>query len=95
MNQIDVLQEIKRRQKEAYKRSLYFIVPLVLDIIATGMNAPRLVVGIGFVAAIIGFIILMVYYYRVHRCPACNYSLNNLFEASRCPRCHTSFTSSA
>jgi len=96
---IDIALEIKRRQKEVYKRSLYFLVPFVVELIAATMHAPPIWAAVGFAAIVIGLIIWTVHFYRLSRCPICNILLLSLFGApmlwKRCPRCHTSFSSSA
>jgi hypothetical protein len=97
MIRIDVAVEIKRRQKEFYKRSLYFLVPFALELIAAAMHAPRVLAAAGFAAIVIGFIVWMVYFYRLSRCPVCDRLLIYLFQDppyARCPSCRTSFTSS-
>jgi len=99
MTHIDIALEIKRRQREVYKRSLYFLVPFVLEMIAAALHAPRVLAAAGFAAIVIGWIIWVVYFYRLSRCPACNRLLMYLFQSpmlyKRCPGCHTSFTSSS
>jgi len=97
MTSIDIPLEIKRRQKEIYRRSLYFLVPFVVELIAAAMHAPRLWAALGFAAIVIGWIIWVVYFFRLSRCPACNRLLMYLFQTpmlyQRCPSCHVSFTS--
>ena len=98
MTHVDIPLEIKRRQKELYKRSLYFLVPFVLELIAAAMHASRVWAAAGFAAIVIGWIIWVVYFFRLSRCPACNRLLLYLFQTpmlyKRCPDCQTSFTSS-
>jgi membrane protein YdbS with pleckstrin-like domain len=99
MTHMDITLEIKRRQRELYKRSLYMLVPFALEMIAAAMHASRVWAAIGFAAIVVGWIIWMVYYYRLSRCPVCNRLLLYLFQTpmlyKRCPTCHTSFTSSS
>jgi len=98
MTHVDIPLEIKRRQKELYKRSLYFLVPFVLELIAAAMHASRVWAAAGFAAIVIGWIIWVVYFFRLSRCPACNRLLLYLFQTpmlyKRCPDCQISFTSS-
>lgn len=77
---------------------LYFLVPFVVELILAAMHAPPIWAGVGFVATIVGLITWMVHFYRLSRCPVCNTLLRELFGYpmlwKRCPKCHTSFTSS-
>ena len=78
---------------------LYFLVPFVVELILAATRAPPLWAGVGFVAIILGLIAWMVDFYRLSRCPVCNTLLRELFGYpmlwKRCPKCHTSFTSSS
>jgi len=57
MTHVDITAEIKRRQIELYKRSLYLLVPFALELIAAAMHAPRLCAAAGFAAIVIGWAI--------------------------------------
>ena len=98
MTGVDIARELKRRQKEIYKRSLYFLVPFAAELIAAAMHAPPLWAAAGFAAIVIGWIVWVVHYFRLSRCPACNRLLLYLFQwpmlYQRCPGCHASFVSS-
>ena len=98
MTDIDIALEIKRRRNAVYWRSLYFLVPFALEVIAAAMHASRVWAAAGFAAIIIGWIVWVVYFFRLSRCPVCNRLLMYLFQTPmlyhRCPNCHTSFTSS-
>ena len=97
MTHSDVALEIKRRQRAFYWRSLYFVVPFVLELIAAAVHAPPVWAAAGFAAIVIGGVIWMVYFYRLSRCPACNRLLIYLFQSppyERCPSCNTSFSAS-
>jgi hypothetical protein len=100
MNPIDIPREIKRREKELYKRAFCFaVLPFAVELIAVAMDVPDILARAGFVAFFVGMIICLVSFYRLSRCPICNQWLGeNLFVHprvyQRCPMCHTPFTSS-
>ena len=86
--------EIRRRLREVYKRSLYFLIPFALTTFGAWAHAPRPVLIVSFAAIIVGLAIWMVSYYSLSRCPACNKRLLYLFqipEYERCPYCHAPF----
>jgi hypothetical protein len=91
----DLFLEIRRRLKEVYKRSLYFLIPFALTTIGAWAHAPRALLIVTFVAIWIGLAIWMVSFFRLSRCPACNALLMYLFQSpplyERCPYCQVRF----
>ncbi len=87
--------EIKRRLREVYKGSLWFLIPFALTMLGTGLHAPRWYLGTAFVGIWVGLIVWMVQYFKLSRCPACNALLMYLFQSPklyrRCPYCHVPF----
>jgi hypothetical protein len=87
--------EIKRRLREVYKSSLYFLVPFALTTLGAWAHAPRWYLVTMFVGIWVGLVIWMVRYFRLSRCPACNALLMYLFQLpmlyDRCPYCHAPF----
>jgi len=87
--------EIKRRLREVYKSSLYFLVPFALTTLGAWAHAPRWYLVTMFVGIWVGLVIWMVRYFRLSRCPACNALLMYLFQLpmlyDRCPYCHVPF----
>ena len=88
-------QEIRRRLRENYKRSLYFVVPFALTTLGAWAHAPTPLVIACFWAIWVGLVIWMVSYYRLSRCPACHHFLAYLFQSPpvyrQCPYCHAPF----
>jgi hypothetical protein len=83
--------EIRRRMKEYYKRSLYALIPFALTTVGVWAHAPRPLIMASFLAIWVGIVICMVSVYQLSRCPACNHFLAALFQLPRCPHCHVSF----
>jgi membrane protein YdbS with pleckstrin-like domain len=87
--------EIRRRLKEVYKRSLYFLIPFALTTLGAWAHAPRPVLIVSFAAIFVGLAIWMISYYKLSRCPACSALLLYLFQLpalyERCPYCHAPF----
>jgi hypothetical protein len=87
--------EIKRRLREVYRSSLYFLLPFALTTLGAWAHAPRWYLVTTFLGMWVGLVIWMVRYFQLSRCPACNALLMYLFQLpmpyDRCPYCHAPF----
>ena len=90
--------EIKRRLREVYKSTPYFLVPFALTTLGALAHAPRWCLITTFVGTWVGLAIWMVRFFQLSRCPACNALLMQLFQPppyERCPYCHIPYTTEA
>jgi len=90
----DMSREIKRRLREVYKRSLYFLIPFALTTLGAWARAPRPILIATFLGCWVGLAVWMVAFFRLSRCPACNALLMLLFQPpayERCPYCRAPF----